>query len=908
MDEPESPLRVVHVTTHTHWDREWYRTAAEFRLALVDLVDEVLDGAAGPHFLLDGQAIVLRDYLTMRPDRLRDVRDALGEGRVEAGPWYVLGDNLIVGGESLIRNLLVGRSVLAELGAAPPSVLYCPDSFGHPAALPRLAVGFGATLCVVWRGYGGAPWPPGDSARWRDRDGSQVLLHHLAPDGYELGSNLPVAADQARDMWERLRAVLAPRSTLGIAYLPNGADHHAVQRDRAAAIAALAQAASPVHVVEGGLQALADSLVESAAARSLPLVTGELRRSPDYAWSLQGTFGTRAPQKRRNALAERLLVHRVEPQQALAWWSDRRSRRHKARSIWQTLLSCHPHDTLCGCSVDAVASAMDQRLGDVMRAGTLALERATLERLGDDPAAARDQVEAWRPALVVRNDLPRPRGGIVELEIDTPQELVPVGPASDGRGTPLRLRALQPAGGGYVTQELSTERVFVRHESPRHYPRNMSVERRRVLAWLPPVDGLALQVLALEESAPADAGRAPSPVPARGTESITVPKPLIATRGALDNGICRASIDASGALAFTAPDGRTLHDVLGLEVVGDRGDLYTHSPMPGTHAVGRITSHRVIRGGSLRHTLRLTMRARLPERLVFSAAGQQRTVRASSVEVRVDVTLDAGASRLDFRVHGDHRADDCRVRLLVRSGISTPHVIADAAFGDVERGRVVDDDVPPMGRAREVELRTAPLHRYVTLGDSSRGVSILGDGLAEYEVMADGTVAVTLVRAVGDLSIGNIPERPGFAGWPVPTPGAQSHGFFEARFALMAHGAPNDDVRTAVRAAAEDFLLPLTGATWISAIDPPDHVDGLRLTGSALAFDACKESEDGTSLVVRCTNRSASVASGAWRLAGVREAWLARLDETPLGVLPVRDGTVEFTAPPYATVTILLRP
>jgi len=903
MDDSRPPLRVVHVTPHTHWDREWYRSAEEFRLALVTLVDEVLDGAGGAHFLLDGQAIVLRDYLAMRPERASSIRVALEHHRIEAGPWYVLGDNLLVGGEALIRNLLAGRAVLGEFGGSAPRVLYCPDSFGHPAALPRLATGFGAMLCVVWRGYGGAPWPSGDSARWRDRDGSQVLLHHLAPDGYELGANLPADLAKARDTWKRLRAIFEPRATLGVAYLPNGADHHAVQRDRTAAIAALADAAAPVQVVEGGLQSLADTLASAAATRSLPVVTGELRSSPDYTWSLQGTFGSRAAQKRRNAIAERLLVHRVEPQGALAWWQDGHSRRHESRALWHTLLACHPHDTLCGCSIDAVAEAMDQRLDEVMRAGTLGAERAERARLGDDPVEAGDHVEAWRSVVVVRNDLPRPRGGIVELEIDTPVAQVPVGPGSGGRSTPARFQPLQLAAGSFVVQELSRERVFVRHESPRHYPRNTLVDRRRMLAWMHPVDGLALDVVPLE---PARRSRVRASSTDRVAPALT-PDAVVATDRTLDNGICTIAIDASGALSFTMPDGNTLPDVLALEVVGDRGDLYTHSPIPGTMATGRIMAHRLLQRGPLRGTMRLTLRAIVPARTLRTAAGIVRRLRAATVVVHVDASLDAGAARIALAVHGDHRADDCRVRLLIRSGIATPQVTADAAFGDVDRGRVTSDVPSPMGLAQEAELRTAPLHRYVTLSDAARGVTLLSDGLAEYEAMADGTLAVTLVRAVGELSRGDLPQRPGFAGWPVATPGAQSRGPLEARFALLAHAAPGDPVRARVREAAEDFLLPLTGTTWSSAIDPPPRATGLRLTGSTLAFDACKESEDGASLVVRCTNASDAPANGAWQLAGVREAWLARLDETPLGVLPVQGDAVHFTAPPHATVTILLR-
>jgi mannosylglycerate hydrolase len=60
----------VFLVSHTHWDREWYRTFQTFRARLVDTIDRVLELLAaddGFRFLLDGQTIVLEDYLEIRP-------------------------------------------------------------------------------------------------------------------------------------------------------------------------------------------------------------------------------------------------------------------------------------------------------------------------------------------------------------------------------------------------------------------------------------------------------------------------------------------------------------------------------------------------------------------------------------------------------------------------------------------------------------------------------------------------------------------------------------------------------------------------------------------------------------------------------------------------------------------------
>src|SRR5437773_2964248 len=99
---PDTRLPIeIHLVTHTHWDREWYQPADVFRQRLVDLIDELVDNppAHGDSFLLDGQAIVLEDYLVVRPERRDALASLLRDGRVEAGAWYVLADELIPGGE-----------------------------------------------------------------------------------------------------------------------------------------------------------------------------------------------------------------------------------------------------------------------------------------------------------------------------------------------------------------------------------------------------------------------------------------------------------------------------------------------------------------------------------------------------------------------------------------------------------------------------------------------------------------------------------------------------------------------------------------------------------------------------------------------------------------------------------------
>ncbi len=131
---------------HTHWDREWYQTFQQFRMRLVHAIDRLLDildhDPTFTHFMLDGQTIVLDDYLEVRPEYAERLKNHIRSGRIQVGPWYLQPDEFLVSGESLVRNLQIGLRQAAEYGE-PMRAGYVPDCFGHIAQLPQF-------LQVVW--------------------------------------------------------------------------------------------------------------------------------------------------------------------------------------------------------------------------------------------------------------------------------------------------------------------------------------------------------------------------------------------------------------------------------------------------------------------------------------------------------------------------------------------------------------------------------------------------------------------------------------------------------------------------------------------------------------------------------------------------------------------------------------
>ncbi len=938
---PDEPRARVHLVSHTHWDREWYHTTGRFRQRLVPLVDALLDNTpqAGV-FLLDGQTILLADYLLVRPERRERLAERLRQGRIEAGPWFVLADNLIPSGEAIIRNLEAGARALRALGVTAPRVAYCPDTFGHPAMLPAVAAGFGFEVAIVWRGLGGGSHPPVNTLWWHAPDGSRVLVHHLPPNGYETGSALPTDEAAAHARWQTLSASWRAKARTGVVLLPNGADHHARQRDRANAVAALARAAAAADVVllDSSLSAFALDLHRSAASRVLPTIAGELRDSYGYTWTLQGTFGTRAAQKRRNAKLERALIHDVEPWLVLAWLHggdaahaiDPAGRLTLAQlpallvHTWESVLRTHPHDTLCGCSSDAVAQAMDDRQRDVA-SQIPGLRVAALQlALQHDVVVAREQSPVATPSIIVRNRVGRRRGGIAELRLLETIGDVRVGPGSADTPPPRAPRhGPAPTIPGVVVQAGAARLLHDRRESPQHYPDDDLVRERRVVAWVPDVPAHGLLVLPTDNSA-----LAPSAIPPTAVSLTTTANGMV-----MSNGLLQVTCGRDGVTVRSGD--RVLRDALCIETCADAGDSYTTS-LRG--AMERLHLVDVRRGatGPLRASVRLRWTTRAAgvnegespavgistdvESMISDAPRRYAT--RGHVHVEAELILDAGAAHLRGDVRGENQRTDHRLRLVWNTDVSHGDVWADAAFGPVPRP-VITSDSPT-----ECAPPTMPMHRWAATAGRERGAALLADGLAEVEV-ADGTqaslhaiapangtatpnggrLALTLLRAIGELSRADVPERPGHAGWPCATPHAQSLGAFRARVGLMLFGAWDDRALAAIEDACDDLLLPLTGESWRDYRGDRTLLAGPLLTGNGLRASAVTLTDDGQSLILRATNVTDSEAVGSWSLPATGP-WLitpVRLDGSPdatIGAPTVVERDIPLRVAPRALSTM----
>ncbi|MBV8064773.1 MAG: hypothetical protein JOY73_04560, partial [Actinobacteria bacterium] len=334
------------VVAHTHWDREWYVPFEVFRLRLGTVVDGVLDtleaDPAFTSFTLDGQAIVLEDYADVRPENADRLRALLAARRLEAGPWYVLPDEILVGGESLVRNLLLGRRVCRRFGVEPTAAGYEPDSFGHPAQIPQVLAGFGLGTFLFSRGIGDQIDDVGVVFRWRSA-GSEVVAQQFLPH-YDNFARLWTVED-ARERVNEIVARFGPlleRAGVGTVLLANGSDHLPIQPRL------------PEMCRELGPSFRIGQFADfRPSAEGLPVYEGELVGSR-LQNLLRGVNSSRVYIKQANERAERRLLD-IETVASLRALRDGAPFPHSdIRLAWRDLLRNHPHDSICGCSCDEV--------------------------------------------------------------------------------------------------------------------------------------------------------------------------------------------------------------------------------------------------------------------------------------------------------------------------------------------------------------------------------------------------------------------------------------------------------------------------------------------------------------------------------------------------------------------------
>ena len=892
-------MKKIHLVSHTHWDREWYRPFQYFRTRLVFLIDKVLkileNDPEYRFFLLDGQSIPIEDYLQVRPEQKDVLKKFIQSGRLIVGPWYIQPDEFAPDGESHIRNLLIGMSIAEEFGE-PMKVGYLPDSFGQSGGMPQILKGFGIDSAVFMRGMPTHILPKSEFI-WEGINGDQVLGIYL-PLGYSNAMFLPKSLTTSNIRLKETVRRLEKWATTGNILLMNGVDHQFPQEHIPALIDFLNAKNKKATFIQSTIaQYIADVRAE---APDLQILKGDLL-SPNRNRVHSSIASTRIYQKQENRRLEGLLEKYVEPVTTLAWLRGAEYPSGLIRQAWKILLQNQTHDGLCGCCTDAVHREMDQRFIDVDDIGSTLLKQYS--------RALAQSVGTKDINFLVFNSAMTKGRQLVRATIYAPSE---------------RFTLVDEAGKSIPYQVTRSEEVDVATLSIwTLYLSSKNVMHKMEIAFYLDFDfNVGYRVLTLKQKAP------------KKTDSQG-----IATRDhTFENEFYRLQVLIDGSLnLFDKETQRTLEDLLIFEDCGDAGDTYNYSPVKeDTRVVSKDGQAEIsiLEQGPVYTTVLIEQILQVPEKLVDNDT--RRSDNRVGIPIRTTLCLYTGLKRIDCTTEIENQALDHRLRVLFNAGVTSAVSHAETQFGTIQRPNAISAENWERDDWKEKPLPIYSQQRFVDLNDGERGLAILNRGLPEYEVYDDSTIAITLVRGVGMMGKQDLLIRPGRpSGMSFPTPDAQCLGKRTCEFSIFPHVGDTDQGQVVIQAAQfgtpalvvqnrihkekiiskekviEQFLEIESFTDQISAQLQPANLNEFPLVTidrDEVLISAVKRAETESALIVRLYNASSKPVDNTRLQLGkaVESACLTNFAEKALEELTVdEEDTITLpTIPGYSVRTV----
>lgn len=764
----------AHVVSHTHWDREWYRPFQYFKVRLTYFMDDVLNTLEQQdnykYFMLDGQTVMIEDYLTVKPENRNRITTLVNEGKLIVGPWYSQPDEFVPSGESLVRNLLIGIRQSQDFGAY-MNIGYLPDAFGQSAQMPQILKGFGIDSACMMRGVPVHKLNQSDFI-WKGLNGDEVIASALAT-GYSNGMFMP---DGTELIEMRLKKAIKDLNKLGGQedfLILNGVDHQLVQPAIANFIEDRDQNDTEVTFEHTTLQHYFDDISQNT--EDFVTVEGELI-SPVTNRVHTSIASSRIYQKIANREMEQLLVHKVEPLAAIAYAFGAEYPKANINDAWKSMFQNQAHDSICGCCTDEIHREIDQRFTDVRNIGTTLYNmysRSMARNLtGEAPVLV-----LWNTSFIKGHQLVR---GTVYTEScdftlkDKNQQIVPF--------TVLNSEVIDAAA-------LSLWTLYLEKETPVH--------KTDIQLYMDFDFNIGYKVLDI-----VDGSIAVEPLPTEDQSSLMV------TDRTVESEHLKIMVNDNGTFnMIDKVTGITYKGLNEIEDCGCAGDTYNYSPVSedmvilSNHAKDHTSTITKYDGYTVIQTDYTMM---IPEQLIDH--DQRRSVQLIPLPISSRVTLFADEKRIDIETTLNNNAKDHRIRVLFPTPIISDCSYAETQFGTICRTNSIDEAA--LWEERKWSEKPLPIYsqqRFTSVNDGNHGLAVLNKGLSEYEIYEnDGsTIAITLLRGVGMMGKGNLAIRPGRpSGIPIPTPEAQCQGKHTYQYSLYPH-AGNIDTGEVTREAIQ---------------------------------------------------------------------------------------------------------
>ncbi len=343
---------------HTHWDREWYREFEVFRLRLLRVFDNVLDMLEQgkiPSFYFDGQVAALLDYLEIRPEKEQLVRKFIKEKKLFIGPFYCLIDEYLTDRTVFEKNIEIGLKIAKDFGCE-DFIGYFADTFGHSKNIPPIMQKYGIDKIMVWRGVPDLP-----SEFIFNGVNTVNMVRGYFMDTFSAPKSIEEKAEELRSNLDKIAA-----KSGDYVLLPIGADHLGVEPDIAQQIKKVnkilkkekngfsyeIKLSDPFEYFRYAFSEIAlngeGKHIRVIDSKEIPEWNDELRNN-SKTFILPGCYSARMRLKQYRAEASYKLEQADNLQKHLNANYD-----GIIEYAYKLLIQNQAHDSICGCSTDAV--------------------------------------------------------------------------------------------------------------------------------------------------------------------------------------------------------------------------------------------------------------------------------------------------------------------------------------------------------------------------------------------------------------------------------------------------------------------------------------------------------------------------------------------------------------------------
>ena len=876
----------VYLLSSTHWDREWYQNFQGFRWRLVNMVDDLMEKLEEhpefKQFTFDGQTIVLEDYLEIAPENKERLQKLIKDGRILIGPWYVMPDEYLVSGESLIHNMLIGTKISNNYGVNPNKYGYICDIFGHTAQMPQIFKGFNIDGALLGRGTNEGDCPA--HFLWESPDGSKVTTFKLQDNkGYgafwfEMYNfqerNTPEQMDEGiRNLIDHELS----RSDIPVVLIMDAQDHQHIHMDK------LLYAKKRIPELYPGAEVKIVSLCEmveelQAYTHMMPVKRGEInapaRDQNIFVHVITNTLSSRYDIKQANDKGQALLEKWAGPLTALSNTVGKKPiRKAYYDTAYRHLIQNHPHDSICGCSPDQIHKDMIYRFDQVFEIGNEICDYG-MEYI------SRSKEEGKNTILTIANPLPFKRKEAVTVDLWFDCD--------------YKYRYSEPI--SYYGEERNS--FFIIDKNGNQVPyRLLNVTRNKKQVVCGKYYDFDRHTVSFEAELPAGGTAEYMIVPKVG--AVRYFDTLKTGANTAENEFIKLTVNNDGTIdIYDKRTGKSYNNQLQFADNGDIGDGWYHVAPTNDKtylSMGGACVVSVLCDTPAKCTFTIEKQMYVPKTIQRNHELKpdiRRSEDYSLITVTSNVSVTKSSPMVDVKMTVDNTAKNHRLRLIVPTGITENKYYASEAFCVVEREVKLPKEQEMW---REACQHEKAMTSFAYKKDKKGGLAFIsGGGLHEIGAFEDneGTLAVTLLRCIGQAE----PHQEAIAG--------QLLGKWDYNFGLL----PIDNESNADMQRYSDILS--TGIRYKddrTALENPENRSFFELSSEKgdICYSTLKPAENGKSNIVRIYNMSDKKQDATLTFSKeIKKAYLTDLEENILSEVKADDNSVTVAMDKWKIATL----